>query len=56
MGKSKLKIFVVTNKNINSHIEDLLYKSIARQIYENESFQETLNPQNKSIELYKQSS
>lgn len=38
----KLKISFVTNKETNRVIEGLLYKSIARAIFESEEFQKDL--------------
>ncbi|MCX7914592.1 MAG: hypothetical protein N2511_08410 [Thermodesulfovibrionales bacterium] len=39
---TKLKISFVTNKETNKAIEELIYKSIAKAIFESEEFQKNL--------------
>ena len=46
MVKRKSKIFIVSNKCINQEIENLLYKSLAKQIFKSERFQKILNASN----------
>lgn len=52
-GKSKLKIFVVTNPETNRNIEDILYKNIAKAIVNSEEFGKllSLNKEQKEFAL-----
>ncbi|HOV24763.1 MAG TPA: hypothetical protein PK566_00165 [Pseudobacteroides sp.] len=56
MAKNRLKISVITNENINSNIEYILYKTIARQIFESENFQNFLNKHSKQEICLKETS